>query len=133
MSAPARQVVQVGPAPSGPAALISPAVRYGDLVFASGQAGIDPVTMQVVAPDVEGQAWACLTRLAEVLEAAGSSLGDVLHLDCYLAAAEDFAAWNGVYAQFFTSAPPARTTVVVGFAVPGMLVEVGAVAGVRAA
>jgi len=129
-TAPARQVVRLGPPTGGPADLISPAVRYGDLVFVSGQAGLDPATMRVVSDDVADQARAALDQLAAILEAAGTSLGNVLHLECYLAEAADFATWNAVYAGYFPVEPPARTTLVVGFAVPGMRIEVGAVAAV---
>lgn len=128
-----RQTIRLGPPTGGPADLISLAVRYGDMVFVSGQAGLDPATMRVVSDDVADQARACLDQVQAILKAAGTSLGNVLHLDCYLADAADFAAWNGVYAEYFPLDPPARTTLVVGFAVPGMRIEVGAVACVPAA
>lgn len=125
----ARRTIRLGPPTGGPADLISPAVRYGDLVFVSGQAGLKPGTMQVVSDEVTGQARACLDQLAAILTAAGTDLAHVLHLECYLADASDFAAWNQVYAEYFPADPPARTTLVVGFAVPGMRIEVGAIAG----
>lgn len=96
------------PAPIGP---YSQAVRLGDLVFLAGQGPIDPAAGRVVATDVQGQTRQVLLNVKAILEAAGSSLDDVLKTTCYLRDMDDFRAFNEVYAEFFAAEPPARTTI----------------------
>lgn len=107
---------------------ISAATVCGNLVVASGQAAIDITTGAVLGETVEQQAELVLAQLEEVLGRAGASLHGVLRAECFLARAEDFAAFNAVYAGWFPPPSPARTTVVCGLAIPGMLVEVQALA-----
>lgn len=111
----------------------SPAVRWGDLLFVSGQTSLDVATMTVVGDDVAEQAQLALAALIEVLRVAGSGPEHVLRVECYLAAADGFAAWNAAFVEHFPTAPPARTTLVTGFPVPGMLIEVQATAGIPGA
>jgi 2-iminobutanoate/2-iminopropanoate deaminase len=109
---------------------ISAAVRWGDLVFVSGIVAIDPVTGQGQGEGVEEQAAFVLDELAAVLARAGTDLAHVLRVECFLGQAEDFAGWNAVFGRYFPSEPPARTTLVAGFAFPGLRLEVQATAGV---
>ena len=113
------------PAPRGP---YSPAVRAGDFIFVSGQVPIDPVTQQLVMGDVREETRQTLTNIMRILEGCGASLTDVVKCQVFLADGKDFAAMNEVYAEFFGDAKPARTTVVAAFAIPGIKVEIDAVA-----
>ncbi len=110
--------------------LISSAVRWGDLLFLSGRAPIDTSTMEVVSNDFEVQARDVLRQVAESLAQAGSGLEHVLRVQCYLLRAEDFAAWNRIWAETFPLPRPVRTTITTGFTVPGMLVELEVTAGI---
>jgi 2-iminobutanoate/2-iminopropanoate deaminase len=127
---PAEKTV-VGALPVGGAEpLISSAVRWGDLLFLSGRAPIDTSTMEVVSDAFEVQARDVLRQIGESLEEAGSGFEHVLRVQCYLLDADDFADWNRIWAETFPSPRPVRTTIVTGFTVPGMLVEVEVTAGI---
>ena len=106
------------PAPRGP---YSPAVRAGDFIFVSGQ--VAPVT-----GDVSNETRQVLTNIKLLLESCGATMADVVKCGVFLAEAGDFAMMNAVYAEFFGDAKPARATVVTGFAVPGIHVEIEAIA-----
>jgi 2-iminobutanoate/2-iminopropanoate deaminase len=110
--------------------LMAEATRWGDLLFLSGRAAVDPVSFQLRSKEFEEQVGIVLDDVAAVLEAGGSGLEHVLRVECYLADPGDFAAWNRLFAERFPSSPPARTTLVTGFAVEGMLVELQVTAGV---
>jgi 2-iminobutanoate/2-iminopropanoate deaminase len=114
---------------SAPAAIgpYSQGIVSGDLVFCSGQLGLDPATGEFVE-GVEAQADRALRNLAAVLDAAGCSWGDVVKTTIYLAAIADFGAVNGVYARFMPDPPPARSTFAVGALPKGGLVEIEAIA-----
>ncbi len=105
-----RQIVQTKQAPDaiGP---YSQAVTANGLVFTSGQIPIDPATGQFVSGGITEQTQQVLKNLAAVLEAAGSSLQQVIKTTVYLADMQDFVAMNEVYATFFGAEPPARSTV----------------------
>ncbi|HJT88250.1 MAG TPA: RidA family protein [Bryobacteraceae bacterium] len=107
-----------GPAPRGP---YSPAVRAGDFIFISGQVARE-------TGDVAHETRQVLTNLRIILEACGAMLEDVVRCSVYLSDGADFAAMNAVYAEFFGEAKPARSTVVTGFAIPGIKVEIDAIA-----
>lgn len=113
------------PAALGP---YSQAVRWGDLIFVSGQIPIDPATSQVVGDDVAAQTERVLKNLAAILEAAGASLGQVLKTTVYLRDLNDFGKMNEVYARFFSEQPPARATVQVARLPRDVSVEIEAVA-----
>ena len=113
------------PAPRGP---YSPAVRAGDFIFVSGQVPVDPATQQMVSGDIRDETRQTLTNIMRILEGCGASLADVVKCQVFLADGKDFAAMNEVYAEFFGDAKPARTTVVAAFAIPGIKVEIDAVA-----
>jgi 2-iminobutanoate/2-iminopropanoate deaminase len=113
------------PAPVGP---YSPGIIVGNLVFVSGQAGRDPLTGQL-ADDVEGQTEQTLRNVAAILEAAGSSLSQVIRCGVFLVDMAEFQKMNGVYARMFGDHRPARTTVEVsGLPGAGLRVEIDAVA-----
>ena len=106
------------PAPRGP---YSPAVRAGDFIFVSGQ--VAPVT-----GEVSSETRQVLNNIKLLLESCGATMADVVKCGVFLAEAGDFAAMNTVYAEFFGVDKPARATVVTGFAVPGIHVEIEAIA-----
>lgn len=109
----------------------SQGISAGDLVFVSGQTPIDPATGSLVPGDAAVQARRCLENLKAVLEAGGSSLEHVVKTTVFLIDMADFKAMNGVYAEFFGSTPPARSTVAVAGLPLGARVEIEAV-GVKA-
>jgi 2-iminobutanoate/2-iminopropanoate deaminase len=111
-------------------AVISDAVRFGDLLILSGRAAVDPATLAVIDGDIGAQAQRVLSDIDAVLEAGGSSRAQVLRVECFLAAAADFTAWNRIWCEYFAPPRPARTTVVCEFAVPGILIELQVTAGV---
>src|SRR6187401_227756 len=113
------------PAPVGP---YSPGMIVGQLVFVSGQAGRDPAT-GTLGPDVTAQTEQALKNIAAILEAAGSSLQQVIRCGVFLVDMKEFPKMNEVYARAFGAHRPARTTVEVsGLPGPGLLVEIDAIA-----
>ena len=107
-----KEVIEVNLAAANPN--LSPATRFGDLVF--------------VAKDVREQTRYALLRVQAILEAAGTSLENVLSVLTHLTRREDLAAYNEEYAQFFPSNKPARTTVEAMLNYPELLVEITATA-----
>lgn len=89
----------------------SQAVRTGNMVFCSGQIPIDPATGDFVSDDVAEQTGQVLKNLSAVLEAAGTSLNNVVKTTVFLADMNDFVAMNEVYAKYFSENKPARATV----------------------
>jgi 2-iminobutanoate/2-iminopropanoate deaminase len=106
----------------------SVAIRIGDLVFTSGQIGLDPSTGVLVPGGVEAETRQALTNLAHVLADAGSGLSQVVKTTVFLHDMADFAAMNAVYAEFFPENPPARSTVAVAALPKGAAVEIEAIA-----
>jgi len=126
-----KQKTVVGALPvGGTEPLISTAVVWGDLLFLSGRAPIDTATMEVVSDDFEVQARDVLRQIGEALQESGSGFEDVLRVQCYLLRAEDFDAWNRIWAETFPAPRPVRTTITTGFTVPGMLIEIEVTAGI---
>jgi len=113
------------PAAIGP---YSQGIATGQLVFCSGQIGLDPASGSLVEGGVEAQAERALRNLAAVLDAAGCSFGDVVKTTLFLADIADFTTVNGVYGRFMPDPPPARSTFAVGALPKGALVEVEAIA-----
>ena len=114
----------------GAAAAIGPysqAIRSGDMLFCSGQLGIDPATGELV-DGVEAQAERALRNLQSVLDAAGLGFDDVVKTTIFLADIGDFAAVNAVYAKFMPDPPPARSTVQVAALPKAGRVEIEAIA-----
>ena len=122
-----RLVVSTDKAP-GAVGPYSQAVIAGDLVFTAGTLPLDPKTGEVVADEIGAQVRQALSNVQQVLEAAGSSLDQVVKTTVFLTDFGNFAEMNSVYADFFTSAPPARSTVEIGPLPKGMLVQIEAVA-----
>jgi reactive intermediate/imine deaminase len=119
-SAAARQVVSLPG--SNPSSVLSPGIRVGDMLYASGQLGL-----RRDAPDstIEGQTRRALENTKAVLEAGGTSMANVVKCTVFLVRASDFSGMNRVYREFFPKDPPARSTVVVAaLVVPSAIVEV---------
>ena len=112
------------PAAIGP---YSQAIVAGDMVFCSGQLGLDPATGEL-ADGVAAQAERALANLGAVLEAAGCTYADVAKVTVFLADIADFPTLNTVYATFFDARPPARSTFAVSALPKGGLVEIEAIA-----
>jgi 2-iminobutanoate/2-iminopropanoate deaminase len=89
----------------------SQAIRAGNLLFASGQIPIDPVTGALVAGDIAAQTRRVFENIAGVLKAAGGSFDHVVKTTVFLSDMNDFAAMNAVYGEFFAQPAPARSTV----------------------
>ena len=114
------------PQPIGP---YSQAIRHGDTIYVAGQIPVDPATGKLVAGGIEEQTARVLDSVKAILLAAGVRMDDVLSTTVYLADLGDFARMNGVYATYFTTAPPARATVQVAALPLGAAVEIAVVAG----
>lgn len=112
------------PAAIGP---YSQAIVCGNMVFTSGQIPINPENGNVEAVTIEEQARQVMKNLGEVLKAAGSGFEKAVKTTCFLADISDFAAFNGVYAEYFTTCP-ARSCVAVKDLPKGVKVEVEVIA-----
>lgn len=125
-----KQAVSTSQAPAaiGP---YSQAIRSGNWLFLSGQIPLDPETGKVVEGDVAVQTARVLRNLAAILEAAGSSLPQVVKTTVYLKDMGEFAAMNEVYGRFFTDCPPARATVEVARLPRNVAVEIDLIAEVE--
>lgn len=109
----------------------SQAVRLGDVVYLSGQIGLDPATM-LLAEGFEAQAYQVFRNLEAVCRAAGGSLQDVAKLNLYLTDLANFAKVNEIMSAFFSQPYPARAAVGVAQLPKGALVEADAVMGISA-
>jgi 2-iminobutanoate/2-iminopropanoate deaminase len=114
------------PAAIGPYAQ---AVRYGNMLFVSGQIAIDPGTGQIVEGDIETQTKQVLENLQAIIKEAGMTLQNVLKCSCFLKDMEDFVKFNAVYNSYFAESLPARETVEVGSLPKDARVEVSAICG----
>lgn len=105
-----KEVISTGGAPKaiGP---YSQAIKANGFIFTAGQIALDPVTGQLVEGDVARQTARVLESLKGIVEAAGSSLDRAVKATVYLKDMNDFAAMNEVYARYFPTNPPARSTV----------------------
>jgi 2-iminobutanoate/2-iminopropanoate deaminase len=104
------------------------AIAAGGFVFCAGQVALDPETGKLVEGGVTEQTQRALENLRAVLEGAGSSIDQVVKTTVFLTDLGEFSAMNDVYATFFTSDAPARSTVQVGALPAGARVEIEAVA-----
>ena len=109
-----------------PAGAYSPGLIAGDFVFVSGQGPLDPATGKIVGETIEEQTARVLENVKAVLEAAGASMSDVVKVAVHLSDLANFQRFNQVYATFFPDPKPTRTTV--GSQLPGILVEIDAIA-----
>ena len=104
------------------------AIKANGFVYTAGQIGLEPASGELVAGGVEEQARRVLDNVTAVLEAAGSSWGQVVKTTIYLNDMADFASVNAVYEGYLGGSKPARTTVAVAGLPKGALVEVDVVA-----
>jgi 2-iminobutanoate/2-iminopropanoate deaminase len=113
------------PKPIGP---YSQAIHTGAFVFASGQAGLDPNTGELVLGGVEAETRQVLTNIKNVLESGGSGMAYVVKTTVFLTDMADFPKMNAIYAEFFPGTAPARSTVAVVALPKAAHVEIEAVA-----
>jgi 2-iminobutanoate/2-iminopropanoate deaminase len=118
-------IAEKAPAAIGP---YSAGVKAGGFVFTAGQLGIDPESGEFVSGGIEAQTRKALENLSAVLEAAGTSLANVVKTTVFLNDMNDFGTMNGVYGQFFTENFPARSAVQAARLPKDGLVEIEAVA-----
>ena len=118
---PTKETIQVNLAAPNPN--LSPATRFGHPVFVAGQTGRHPTTGEV-GRDIREQTRNVLERIKLILQAAGTSLDNVLSVTTHLTRREDLAAYNEEYARYFPINKPARTTVEVMLNSPELLVEI---------
>ncbi len=121
------EIVQTSDAPE-PVGPYSQAVMSGDLIFCSGQLGIDPVSGEIVQGDVADQARRVLQNLSEILKASGSRVADVLKVTIYIRDIKNFALVNRVYADFFGEYRPSRSVVEVSGLPKNALIEIDLIA-----
>ena len=119
---PKKEIVSTNKVAAGSAPL-SQATKLGNLVFVAGNTGRHP-TNGSVGDGIKEQTRYALERISLILDAAGSSIDNVLTNTCYVSNRDDLAGFNEVYSEFFTNDYPARTTVVVNFGDVNNLVEV---------
>ena len=122
-----REVIRTsqGPQPRGP---YSQAIVADGFVFVAGQGPVNPKTNELELGDVGSQTRRTLENIRAILEAAGSSLRDVVRVGVFLADIKDFDAMNAVYGEFFPQDQPTRTTV--GAQLPRIKVEIDCIARV---
>jgi 2-iminobutanoate/2-iminopropanoate deaminase len=123
-----KEVIYTAKAPEPGA--YSQAIKYGNLVFVSGQTSDDPVTHQPIRGSIEAQTERILNHIGYILEAAGSGLDKVLKCNVYLSDWEDKDRMNAIYKKFFPHNPPARICMAVKGLDSGLNVEIDCIAGV---
>ena len=123
-----RKVIRTPDAPR-PRGVYSQAIVADGFVFVAGQIPVNPKTNELELGDVKSEARLTLRNLQAVLEAAGSSLGDIVRVGVFLADLKDFAAMNEVFAEFLPEDPHARTTVAA--MLPKIKIEIDCIARVR--
>lgn len=111
---------------ASPVGAYSQGLRAGDFVFVSGQGPLDPQTGKVVGETIEEQTARVLENIKAILEAGGASMADVVKVSAHLSDLSLFERYNRVYASYFPDPKPTRTTV--GSDLPGILVEIDAIA-----
>ena len=108
----------------------SQAIICGNMLFTSGQVPINPATGNVETEGITDQATQVMKNLAAVLEEAGTTFENVVKTTCFLSDMNDFAAFNAVYAEYFTS-KPARSCVAVKTLPKNVLCEVEVIAEIE--
>ena len=114
-----------GPKAIGP---YSQGIRTNGFVFLSGQIPLDPFTQQLVEGDIQVQTDRVLQNIQGILESSGTSLAEVVKTTVFLKNMSEFAAMNEVYGRYFTSNPPARSTVEVARLPKDVLIEIEVIA-----
>ena len=122
-----RQIVFTDKA-AKPPAVYSQAVRAAGLIFVSGTAPQDPITGKMVGSTIQEQTRQCLKNISAILEAAGTSLDEVVSATVVLADEDDFSGMNEEWLKWFPSAPPARQGAKLPVKVPGLKVSIAAIA-----
>jgi 2-iminobutanoate/2-iminopropanoate deaminase len=122
-----RQIVST-PNAAKPPASYRQAVKAAGLVFVSGTAPTDPATGQIVGDTIEAQTRQCLTNIAAILEAAGSSVDRIVSATVILADEDDFAGLNEEWLRWFPSNPPARQGAKLPVKIPGLKISIAAIA-----
>jgi 2-iminobutanoate/2-iminopropanoate deaminase len=124
--------MQIITSPGAPAAIgpYSQAMLAGGLIFASGQIPLAPDTGEIAGADIREQTEQVIRNISAVLSQAGAGLEDVVKTTCFLSDIGDFAAFNEVYAKYFTG-KPARSCVAVKALPRNALVEIEVVAEAR--
>jgi 2-iminobutanoate/2-iminopropanoate deaminase len=123
-----KQAIQTdnAPTPTGP---FNQAIRIGNMIFTSGQAGRNRETGKM--GDISDQARRCIGNISAILEAAGSSLADVVKATIFLKTPDDWKGFNEVYVELMPKPLPARTSAIVQLKNPDMLVEMEVIAVVQ--
>ena len=123
-----REIISTDRAPAaiGP---YSQAIRYGNLLFVSGQISLDPQSGEIVGEDIEVQTGRVLENLKAVIEASDMELKHVLKCTCFQKNMEDFTTFNSLYSEYFSDILPARETVEVSRLPKDVLVEISAICG----
>jgi 2-iminobutanoate/2-iminopropanoate deaminase len=121
------EVIKTDSAP-GAIGLYSQAVKAGQMIFCSGQIGIDPSTGNIVDSDVKNQAVQVMENLKAVLKAGGLSVDHIVKTTVYLVSLDDYPVINEVYREYFPEDPPARAAVGVSALPKGAKVEIEAIA-----
>jgi len=116
------------PAAIGP---YSQAIKIGNLLFTSGQIPIEPISGQIVAGGIEGQAKQVFANLKAILEAAGADFSDVVKTTVFIKDMNDFAKLNEIYAGYFSEPYPARSCVEVARLPKDVLVEIELLAEIK--
>jgi len=109
------------PAAIGP---YSQGIVAGQMVFVSGQLGMDPKTTELVGEDLESQARQALENLKQIVTASGCNLTDIVAVDVFLTDMNDFVAFNAIYSEYFSDHKPARAAIGVASLPKGARVEV---------
>ncbi|MEO8672886.1 MAG: RidA family protein [Tahibacter sp.] len=121
-----RNIVQTNEAPQS--ATYSQAVKAAGLIFISGTGPFDPVTGAIVGDTIQEQTRQCLTNMAAILAAAGSSLDKVVSATVILLEEVDFAGMNEEWLKWFPADPPARQGAKLPVRIPGMKISIAAIA-----
>jgi len=116
------------PKAAKPPATYSQAVKAAGLVFVSGTGPTDPATGQIAGPTIQEQTRQCLTNIAAILEAAGSSMDKLASVTVILADEDDFAGMNEEWLRWFPANPPARQGAKLPVRVPGLRISIAAIA-----
>jgi 2-iminobutanoate/2-iminopropanoate deaminase len=111
-----------------PVAPYSQAIKAGGMIYVSGFVAFDPRTGKVAAGGIKEQAIQVMENIKAVLEAAGSSMGDVVKTNVYLTNLKDFGVMNEVFKIYFPIDPPARVTIGIQLPLPELLIEIDATA-----
>ena len=122
-----RQIVST-PKAAKPPATYSQAVKAAGLVFVSGTSPHDPATGTITGTTIHEQTRQCLTNIAAILEAAGSSLDKIVSVTIVLADEDDFPGMNEEWLKWFPSNPPARQGAKLPVRIPGLKVSIAAIA-----